>query len=140
MCELQQGAELTFSVDSASYEVVSIPRYSEPIPVIDDTDLEDTGQREKCPGALGDPQLMSGIVLRSIGTQAYPTKGTLQTMTVTHGLVAGNATRESWAASGFVVDVRTPEFTSDTEGRKLIEVDFQPDGKTGPARTLATAS
>jgi len=140
MCELMQGMTLTFSVSGSSFEVVSVPRFSAPIPVIDDVDLETEDYREKCPGQLADPQLMSGIVIKSIGTQARPAKGTVQTLTITHGDVVGNATPESFAGTGFIVDVREPEFTSDTEGRKTIEIDWQFDGKTGPARTLAVAT
>ena len=140
MCELQQGAEITLSVDGGTWEIVSIPRYSEPIPVIDDSDLGTTGQREKCPGVLGDPQLMTGFVLRSVGTALYPTKGTVQTLTITHATVGTNTGRESFAGTGFVVDIRTPEFTSDTEARKTIEFDWQFDGKTGPTRTRAVAA
>jgi hypothetical protein len=141
VCELQQGAEVSFSEDEGTWEVISVPRFSAPIPVIDDADLLSEGYRPKCPGALGDPQLMTGIVIRSIGTAEYPTKGLIQDMTITHGLVPGNAGRESYTGSGFIVDVRTPEFNSDTEGRKTIEVDWQFDGKeTPPARTLATVT
>ena len=140
MCELQQGATLGFSVSTGTWEVISIPRFGAPIPVIDDTDLQDTGNRKKCPGVLSDPQLMSGIVIRSIGTQTRPAKGTLQTATITHGLVPGNATAEIFAGTGFIVDVREPDFTSDTEGRKTFEIDWQFDGKTGPTRTLATVT
>jgi hypothetical protein len=139
MCELQQGATLVFSEDGA-FEVISIPRFGAPIPVIDDADLDDTGFRVKCPGSLADPQVMSGIVCRSIGTADRPTRGLNQTCTITHGDVPGNATPESFAGSGFVVDFREPEFTSDTEGRKTIEIDWQYDGVTGPARTKAVAS
>lgn len=140
MCELQQGATLAFSVSTGTWEVISIPRYGAPIPVIDDTDLQDTGTRKKCPGVLEDPQMMSGIVLRSIGTQARPAKKTVQTMTITHGLLAGHNTAEIFAGTGFIVDVREPEFSADTEGRKTIEIDWQFNGQTGPTRTLAVVT
>ena len=138
MCELQQGATLTFTVSTGTWEVISIPRFGAPVPVIDDTDLQDTSRRIKCPGMLEDPQMMTGIIIRSIGTQARPAKKVLQTMTVTSSLVPGNATADIFAGSGFIVDVREPDYTADTEGRKTIEIDWQYDGKTGPARTLAT--
>lgn len=140
MCEMQQGVQISFSVSTGTYDVISIPRYGAPIPVIDDTHLGSTTSRVKCPGKLPDPQLMSGIVIRSVGTAARPAKGTVQTLTITHGLLAGHATPESFAGTGFVVDVREPEFSSDTEAGKTYEIDWQFDGKTGPARTLAVAS
>lgn len=139
MCELQQGTQVVFSVDG-TYEVVSVPRFSAPIPVIDDTDLADTSARPKCAGQLQDPQLMSGIVLKSIGTADRPTKRITQTLTITHAIVPGNATAEIFAGAGFIVDVREPEFSSDSENRKTIEVDWQYDGNPMPARTKATAS
>lgn len=139
MCELQQGVQLVFSI-SGTFEVVSIPRYSAPIPVIDDTDLGSTDGREKCAGQLEDPQLMSGIVLKSIGTETRPTKGATETLTITHGLLPGDATAEIFAGPGFIVDVREPEFSSDTEGRKTIEVDWQFNGKDLPTRTKPVAS
>ena len=138
MCELQQGATLTFSVSTGTWEVISIPRYGAPVPVIDDTDLQDTARRIKCPGMLEDPQMMTGIIIRSISTQARPATKVLQTMTVTSSLVPGKLTADIFAGSGFIVDVREPDYTADTEGRKTIEIDWQYDGKTGPARTLAT--
>lgn len=140
MCEMQQGVQITLSVSAGTYDVISIPRYGAPIPVIDDTHLGSADSRVKCPGKLPDPQLMSGITLRSIGTVARPAKGTVQTLTITHALMAGFASAEIFAGTGFIVDVREPEFSSDTEARKTYEIDWQFDGKTPPARTLAVAT
>jgi hypothetical protein len=136
MCELQQGATLAFSVSGALYQVLNIARFSAPIPVIDDTDLADTVSRKKCAGKLQDPQMFT-ITARNIGTQARPSKGVVQDLTVTHPLAAGRTTPEILDGSGFVVDVRTPEFSSDSEARQTIEIDWQFDGDPMPTRTLA---
>lgn len=138
MCELQQGVQAVFTT-SGTYEITNITRYGAPIPIIDDTDLATTGGREKCAGQLEDPQMIT-LTAKSIGTVARPAKKTVQTLTITHATVPGNATAEIFAGPGFVVDVREPEFSSDTEGRKTIEIDWQFNGKSLPARTLATAS
>lgn len=136
MAEKQQGATFAFGTDAGTWKYVNIGRYSEPIPVIDDTDLSTTNRRTKIPGELGDPQMMT-LVLQSDGDQAWPTKKLVQTGTIT-APTGAYTTAEKWAGTGFVVDVRTPEYASDTEGIQTIEVDWQFDGKTGPARTLAT--
>jgi hypothetical protein len=137
MCELQQGVSLAFSVSGSLYEVLNVARFSAPIPVIDDTDVGDTASRKKCPGKLQDPQMVT-ITARNIGTQARPAKGVVQDLTITHPLAAGMSTPEILDGSGFVVDVRSAEFASDTEAIQTIEFDWQFDGKTGPARTLAS--
>lgn len=139
MCELQQGATLNFSVSGSTYEVISFGRFSAPIPVIDDTHLGSTASRRKCAGKLADPQMFT-IVARNIGTQARPVRGTTQTLTITRPLAAGMATPEILAGTGFIVDVREPEHSSDTEDRQTIEIDWQYDGNPLPSRTLAVAS
>jgi len=118
--------------------MLSIGRFSSPIPIIDDTHLATTGDREKCPGELGDPQMIT-VTAQNDGNQAYPTKGQVQTITITHPLGA-YSTAEKLAGTAFVVDIRTPEFQSGTEGIQTVEFDIQFDGKTGPARTLAVAA
>jgi hypothetical protein len=138
MCELQQGAEAVLSI-SGTYEVTNITRYSAPIPVIDDTTLASEDGREKCAGQLEDPQMIT-ITAKSIGTVARPAKGVVQTLTITSALVPGNATADIFAGPGFVVDVKEPEYGSDTEARKTFEIDWQFDGKSLPARTLATVT
>lgn len=138
MCELQQGVQAVFSL-SGTFEVTNITRYSAPIPVIDDTDLATTSGREKCAGQLQDPQMIT-LTAKSIGTVARPAKGTVQTLTITSAIVPGNATADIFAGPGFVVDVKEPEYGSDTEARKTIEIDWQFDGKSLPSRTLATVT
>lgn len=137
MAEKQQGAVFTFGTDAITLKIVSIGRYSEPIPVIDDTDLSTTVRRTKMPGELGDPQMLT-LVLQGNGKGAHPVKGKLQTGTITAPIIGANLTAEKWSGSGFVADIRTPEYASDTEGITTIEIDWQFDGKTGPTRTLAT--
>lgn len=137
MCELQQGAQIAFSTDGAPYEFLGISRYSAPIPVIDDADLEADEGRKKCPGELEDPQIVT-LTLRNIGTQIRPTKGLVQTLTRTNKLVAGGTTPEIFAGTGFIVDIREPEFSSDSEDRQILEVDWQFDANPLPVRTLAT--
>lgn len=136
MCELQQGATLGFSVSGSLYQILNIARFGAPIPVIDDTDVSRTTSRKKCPGKLQDPQMLT-ITARNIGTQARPVKGLVQDLTVTHPLAAGRTTPEILAGSGFVVDVRTPEFGSDSEARQTIEIDWQFNGDPLPTRTLS---
>ena len=132
----QQGASFTFGTSGGSWEYLNIGRYSEPIPVIDDTHLGTTSRRAKLPGDLGDPQVVT-LVLQNKSGATLPTKGLVQTGTITSPL-SGFAVAEKWAGTGFVVDIRTPEFQSDSEGIQTIEVDWQFDGKTGPARTAAS--
>lgn len=136
MCEKQQGATVTFGTSAGTWECVNIGRYNAPIPVIDNTHLGTTGKRKKCPGQLEDPQIFT-VTLRNKGSQAYPAKGLVQTITVTSPL-GTYTTAESVAGTGFVVDIRHPEFGSDTEALTTIEVDIQFDSATGPTRTLAT--
>lgn len=135
----QQGATFTFSVSGGTWEFVNIGRYSEPIPVIDDTHLGTTNRRTKMPGDLGDPQMLTLVLQAKPGASAMPAKGVLQTGTITGSKVTlPGGTAENWAGTGFVVDVRTPEFASDTEAIQTIEIDWQFDGKTGPARTAGS--
>jgi hypothetical protein len=138
MCEKQQGASVVFGTSGGSWNVLNISRLSNPIPIIDDTHLGTTGDREKCPGELGDPQMIT-VTAQNDGNQAYPIKGQVQTVTINHPLGTW-ATAEKYAGTAFVVDIRTPEFQSATEGIQTIEIDIQFDGKTGPARTLAVAA
>jgi hypothetical protein len=135
MCEKQQGASFTFGTDGGSWNFINIGRLSNPIPVIDDTHLASEGNRESCPGELGDPQMIT-LTLQNDGNQAWPTKGLVQTGTITHPLGEYDDA-ETHAGTGFVVDIRTAEFQSATEGIQTIEVDWKFDGKTGPTRTLA---
>lgn len=132
MAVKQQGASFTFGTDGGSWKYINIGRFSSPIPVIDDTDLSTEDDRTKLPGDLGDPQMVT-LVLQNIPTADLPTKGLVQTGTILGPLTG--MTGESWAGTGFVVDVRTPEYGSDTEAIQTIEVDWQFDGRTGPART-----
>ena len=136
MCQKQQGATFVFGTSVGAWKIVSIGRYAEPIPVLDDSHLTTTVRRTKCPGTLGDPQMLT-LVMQAASDIAFPAKGLLQTGTITAPL-SGFTTAETLAGTGFVVDVRTPEFASDTEAIQTIEMDWQFDGKTGPARTLAS--
>lgn len=135
MCEKQQGASVTFGTSAGTWNYLNISRLSGPIPIIDDTHLGTTGDREACPGDLRDWQIVT-LTIQNDGNQAYPATGLVQTITITHPLGTW-ATAEKWIGTGFVVDVRTPEFQSATEGIQTIEIDVKFDGKTGPARTLA---
>lgn len=136
MAVKQQGASVTFSVTGGTWEFMNIGRYSEPIPVIDDTHLGTTTRRTKMPGDLGDPQMVT-IVVQGKPTSTTIVKGVLQTITITGPLNGGTAA-EKWAGTGFIVDVRTPEYGADTEAIQTVEIDIQFDGKTGPARTAQT--
>jgi hypothetical protein len=136
MCELQQGITAVFSVSGALSGLLNVPRFSAPIPVIDDTDVSDTLSRKKCPGALRDPQIMT-LTIRNLGTAAYPAIGVIQDLTLTYPLY-DHATPEIIDGPGFVVDVRSPEFGSDSEGRQTVEIDWQYNGDPLPTRTLAT--
>lgn len=135
MCELQQGTTFELETDDLTFGVISCSRFSAPIPVIDDTDLADANSRAKCAGKLADPQLIT-LVCRSIGEDAYPTKGLYQDLTITHALNPSGTLPEILDGEGFVVDVRTPDFGSDTENRKTIEIDWQ--YRTVPTRTEAS--
>ncbi len=137
MVAKQQGASFTFGSSGGTWKWVNIGRYSEPIPVIDTTDLSVTGKRKKEPGELGDPQMIT-LVLQNKPDATLPVKGLVQTGTITAPL-SGFTGAETWAGTGFVVDIRTPEFASDTEAIQTIEIDWQFNGITGPARTAATA-
>lgn len=132
----QQGASLTFGTSGGSWNILSIGRYSAPLPKIDDTHLGVTGVREYIPGTLEDPQSFT-VTVQAKPSQAYPVKGQVQTITVTSPL-EGAATAETLVGTGFVMDVKTAEFQSGTEAIQTYEFDIQFDGKTGPARTLAT--
>ena len=136
MCQKQQGALFIFGTSVGTWKIVSIGRYSEPIPVLDDSHLATTVRRTKCPGTLGDPQMLT-IVVQADSDQAWPAKGLLQTGTI-QSPASGFTNEEELAGTGFVVDVRSAEFASDTEAIQTIEFDWQFDGKTGPARTLAS--
>jgi len=136
MCEKQQGATIVFTTSAGTWNVINIGRFGAPIPILDDTHLGVTGFREKCPGQLEDPQMLT-VTVQNKGNQAYPAKGLVQTITITHPLGAYTVA-EKLAGTGFVVDTRTPEFQSDSEALQTVEFDIQFDGKTGPARTLAT--
>jgi len=132
----QQGASLTFGTSVGTWSVLNIGRYSAPIPKIDDTHLGVTGVREYIPGVLEDPQSFT-VTVQAKPDQAYPAKGLVQTITVTSPL-EGAASAETLIGTGFVMDIRTAEFQSGTEAIQTIEFEIQYDGKTGPARTLAT--
>lgn len=137
-CEKQQGATIAFGTDGGTYKFTQIGEYSEPIPVIDDTHLGTTGRRQKCPGQLGDPQPFTCMV-QNDGDHAELTKGLVQTITITAPL-GSYATAEKWEGTGFITDISTPSFSSDSEGLAMRQITIQFDGKTGPARTLATTA
>ena len=132
----QQGASLTFGTSSGTWNILSIGAYNAPIPVLDDTHLGTQNRREKIFGALEDPQAFT-VTVQAKPSQAYPAKGLVQTITVTSPL-NGAATAEAMAGTGAVTDVKTAEFNSGTEAIQVVEFTIQYDGKTGPARTLAT--
>lgn len=132
----QQGASLTFGTSVGTWNILSIGRYSAPIPKIDDTHLGVTGVRESIPGTLEDPQSFT-VTVQAKPSQATPVKGLVQTITVTSPL-EGASSAETLIGTGFVMDVKTAEFQSGTEAIQTYEFDIQFDGKTGPARTLAT--
>lgn len=132
----QQGAALTFGTSVGTWNILSIGRYSAPVPKIDDTHLGVTGVRESIPGTLEDPQSFT-VTVQAKPSQATPIKGLVQTITITSPL-EGASTAETLIGTGFVMDVKTAEFQSGTEAIQTYEFDIQFDGKTGPARTLAT--
>lgn len=136
MCELQQGVTVLFSVSGGTMEVLSIDSFSAPIPVIDNTDVASTNSRKKKPGQLQDPQQFK-ITCRNIGHKAKPAKGVVQDLTITHPLQPGKATPEILDGSGFVVDVTTPSFSSDSEARQTYDIIWQYDGDPFPTRTMA---
>ncbi|MGN6133388.1 MAG: hypothetical protein ACTHOU_02765 [Aureliella sp.] len=138
MAEKQQGASFTFGTSGGTWNYLNIPRYSEPIPVIDDTHLGTTGRRTNTPGELGSPQMIT-LLLQNQGDAVLPVKGLLQTGTITAPLGDFDVA-EKWAGTGYVVDIRSPEFGSDTEAIATIEIDWMFDGKTGPARTAASVT
>ncbi len=138
MAAKQQGASFVFSVSGGTWEFMNIGPYGEPIPVLDDTHLGTLLRRTKMPGDLGDPQMITLVLQGKPGASSLPAKGVLQTGTINGTKVTSGGTAENWAGTGFVVDVRTPEFGADTEAIQLIEIDWQYDGKTGPARTAGT--
>ena len=134
----QQGATFTFGSSGGTWQFMNIGRYSEPIPVLDDTHLGTTGKRTKLPGDLGDPGMIT-LVLQANPGATMPVIGLVQTGTITGSKVTlPGGTAENWAGTGFVVDVRSPEFGADTEAIQTIEMDWQYDGKTGPTRTAGT--
>ena len=135
MGEKQQGATLVFGTSAGSWNVLSIGRYSAPIPVIDDTHLGTTSRRESIFGVLEDPQIFT-VTVQNKGGTAYPVKGLVQTITLTSPLGIWT-TAEKLIGSGAVIDVKTSEFQSGTENIQTVEFDIKFDGKTGPARTLA---
>ncbi len=137
MCELQQGATVSFSEDG-TFGIISIDEFSAPIPVIDDTDLAATVSRKKCPGQLRDPQAFN-IVMRNIGNEIRPTVGLIQDLTITRPIPPGYAgTPEILDGSGFITDVTEPAHNSDSEARQTITVTWQYNGNPIPARTLAS--
>lgn len=135
--QLQHGATFTFGTDGGSWNLLSVGRYGEPIPVIDDTHMGTTTRRTKLPGDLADPQSLT-IVVQNDSKEAYPTQGLAQTMTITYPLESGDSTAENMAGSGFIMDIRRPEFNVDTEAVQTLEIDIQYDGYTGPTRTVAS--
>jgi hypothetical protein len=137
MCELQQGVTVSFSVSGSTMEVLSIDPFSAPIPVIDNTDVASTVSRKKWAGQLQDPQQFK-ITCRNVGHKTKPAKGVTQTLTITHPLFPGKTTPEILDGSGFVVDVTTPSFSSDTEARQTYDIIWQYNGNPFPTRTAAT--
>ena len=136
MCELQQGVTLNFSTSGNTMEVLSVDPFNAPIPVIDNTDVSTTVSRKKWPGQLRDPQSFK-ILCRNIGHKAKPAVGVVQTLTITHPLQPGKITPEIHDGSGFVVDVSTPSFSSDSENRQTYEIIWQYNGNPFPTRTAA---
>lgn len=136
MAEKQQGAVISFGTDGGTYKATQIGSLSAPIPVLDETHLETTGDREKCPGDLADNEPVT-VTIQSDGDHAELTKGLVQTITVTAPL-GSYTTAENWAGTGFITNITSPEFGSDTEAIATRQVTFVFDGKTGPTRTLAT--
>lgn len=134
MCELQQGVTINFSVSGNTMEPVNVGSFSAPIAVIDDTALSDTTSRKKWAGQLPDPKPFK-ITCRNVGSKTKPARGVTQTLTITHPLPPGKTTPEILSGTGFVVDVTTPDFGSDSEGRQTYEIEWQFD--TMPTRTAA---
>jgi hypothetical protein len=137
MCELQQGVTANFSVSGNTMEILSIGAFGAPIPVIDNTDVSSTISRRKWPGQLRDAQQFT-IRCRNIGHKTKPAVGVVQTLTITHPLFPGKTTPEILDGSGFVVDVTTPEFNSDSENRQTYDIIWQYNGSPFPTRTAAT--
>jgi len=135
--DTQQGATIAFATDSTDHNIISIGRCGTPIPVLDKTHLGTTDFREKLAGELKDAQPVT-VVAQADPAQAHPTIGTAQTITITSPLASGGSSAETLAGTGFVTDVRSQEFNSESEGIQTIEIDFIFDGDTGPTRTLAS--
>jgi hypothetical protein len=137
MCELQQGTTLAFTTAGNAFQVISLSSFGAPIPVIDDTVLATANGRKKCPGKLQDPGQVN-IVCRNVGTQARPTKGAVDTLTITKPLAPTRTVPEIFAGTGFIVDILEPEYNSDSEARQTFTIVWQFNGDPLPTRTLSS--
>lgn len=87
------------------------------------------------PGDLAEPEEITfPFLFDSEGV--YPAKGAAETGTLTWPLASGQTTAATYAGSGFIMDVKLPDFEINTiqEG----ELTFAFDGETGPTFTAAT--
>ena len=129
--EVQQGATIVFP-GSSVFNIVNIARISAPVPVIEATHLLTTIQRQKLSGRLRDAQVQT-ILCQNDPTEPQPLQGdptATGTITITGPVPTGLSTGQIWAGSGFVVDVRSPEFDATTEDLQTLEIDVIYDGIT----------
>lgn len=129
------GATATFSVGAYSYNFTSIDLGEETLGKVASEHLATTGNKTYIPEDLGDPGEVV-IPYQFDSEAAVPTKGALETLTVTLPLASGQSTGATFVGSGFVTNVKRPNLQTNTIQDGQITFAF--DGVTGPTFTAGS--
>lgn len=127
------GATATF--DSLSFNWTSIDMGESTLNDVPTSHLGTTGSETFLPGDLVNEGEVT-IPFQWDAEAAYPTEGTVTTLTITFPQETGQTAPATYAGTAYIKRVRRPNLQTDTLQDGEITVKW--DGNTGPTWTAAT--
>lgn len=129
------GATLTLSSTAQSFNWTGIQIGQSSIADIETTWLGSGAKKTYVPGDVSEEGEVT-IPFQFDSEAAMPTKGTVQTLTITWPTLTGQTTPANLAGTGYIKSVTPPNFQTDQ--LQTGEIVFKWNGLTGPTYTPAT--
>lgn len=128
------GWTLTLATTGAIGNIISMTGFDQVLPEVDDSHLGTADVAENMPGDLEDPGEFE-VEVEFDTSEDQPSRGVVETITVTSKLRTGESTAAKWAGTGYIKSVKTPDAKNNE--RSIYKVKIRWDGKTGPTYTAS---
>lgn len=129
------GATVTLSSSAESFNWTGIDLGSSTLDAIETTWLGSGAKKTFMPGDVSDEGEVT-IPFQFDAEAALPTKGTVQTLTLTFPTATGQTTPANLAGTGFITNVTRPNLQ--TGQLQTGQLTFKFNGLTGPTFTAAS--